>query len=207
MTTYAYLVVDRAPRDWITYPDGSVSDHPRGEGQLAAEAWLRTRTTEPPSDSLDEAEHEYAAWEARLKAHLRETVWNISDRASREARYEAERAAFMERDPPPTGDARGVSGLVASSTSRAPELGERDFWHARLLTEPPPPARVLGACDESLPHAAIAGILTELAIEGWRVITVSHERSASVEADMSRTVIHTFAFLLARDLDARPSVP
>ena len=149
----------------------------------------RTRSRPPRSPAADAQ----AAWEARLKEHMRATVWHIQDPGVRQERYDAERAAFVVADPPP-GEAKRGAGAPASSTVR-----ERQFWHARLLTRPPREAVILASGDAPLPRLAVTDHLEALDAEGWRVLHVAEERSVDHDGDASRTRLDGLSFLLYTD--------
>jgi hypothetical protein len=209
MTEYAYLVVERADRDVVVYPDGSTSDHARGDGAAVVETWIRARDAEgekPLADTSPMADpqltqgREYEAWEARLKHHLRETVWHIRDSAERDSRYEAERLAFLARDPEPVHDRTRSDG--SPSDRPKPALREEGFWQARLLSSSTHGPTVLGPGDQPLPRTAIADLLTALATEGWRVVQVSEQRAVEHREARSILVVDGVTFLMTNDAAA-----
>jgi hypothetical protein len=187
---YAYLIVRREWRDVVDYPDGATSEHASGTGADVAAAWNASHTVAPAAP--ESAADALAAWESRLKEHMRATVWQIQDPGVRQERYDAERAAFVVVDPPP-GEAERV---VASASAT---VRERQFWHARLLTRPPREAVILASGDAPLPRLAVTDHLEALDAEGWRVLHVAEERSVDHDGDASRTRLDGLSFLLCTD--------
>jgi len=143
--------------------------------RVTAYAYLVVSRAAAPSNGAPPDAAATAAWEQRLKNHMRETVWSIPDPVSRQARYESERAAFIATDPPP-----------------AQPQAVRSVWRAEMRGSEPVE---LAEASEPLPRAAVAEPLTTLAGDGWRVVHVSEDRVM----DGARTAVDGLTFLLARE--------
>lgn len=182
---YAYLRVDTAVCDQVTFPDGHVVLVPAGEGEAHAQSWVSSQEPQAPEvdiQSRAKLQEEHEKWASALDKTL--------SRGSTIGQVRELRERFLEEYPEP-----GYDGIPAAPAARA-TTETVTAWTARL--EPGPNETTYLSTLETYPFGAVAEHLTRLESDGWTVIQSGEDREVVHHDDRSEAVTREAWFLLHR---------
>jgi hypothetical protein len=208
MPVYRYLNVRSATVDIVSFPDGSQQMVPAGEGSALAASWRQAQAAAQGPEAARAAaqaaaEQQAAAeadasdrrreWETQLKAALRDATSVGHARMLREdfvlrvPEPPAAEPPAQERHEPP-----GLAGVPHPVVT-----AEQSIWSASLDDGPEQRTFDLGRSPD-LPRTALAELLSQLGVAGWRISHLHEEKRVVHSGDESRAVVDGVWVLLER---------
>jgi hypothetical protein len=198
---YAFFVVRRVPCDKVTFPDGTVSSHPLGEGHNVLRQWWEDNVAAPSRSEYSAA---WNAWEQRRAQFVAQTTVERTDikrdvGGIRKQRVAVDRITFPDGQSEhcELGQAtqRAFERFAETSSEPQDPIPDYDVWRRQQAQRSPlvQPGVAWDATlfrdaenqpisiqsrdwNYGLPVEEVLATLNTLAGEGWVVVQISEDR-------------------------------